>query len=132
MGNSKVITIKQPFASLILKGYKKYEFRTWATKYRGEILLHAGKSIDKTALINRFENYNLGSMPTGVIIGKLKIVDCIKMTPDIAKNLNNQDRNVYQKLEDWDGYAWKIEDVEEFEDYIPVKGQLGLWNYELT
>lgn len=31
----KVITIKKTWATLILEGYKKYEFRTWKTKYRG-------------------------------------------------------------------------------------------------
>lgn len=31
----KAITIKQPWATLIAKGYKEYEFRTWKTKYRG-------------------------------------------------------------------------------------------------
>ena len=41
----KVITIKQPFASLIAAGIKEYEFRTWKTKYRGEIFIHAGKGI---------------------------------------------------------------------------------------
>ena len=46
----KVITIKQPWATLIAKGHKEYEFRTWKTKYRGEILLHAGKGIDKEAM----------------------------------------------------------------------------------
>lgn len=46
----KVITIKQPWATLIAKGYKEYEFRTWRTKYRGDILIHAGKGIDKEAL----------------------------------------------------------------------------------
>lgn len=43
----KVITIKQPFASLIAAGLKEYEFRTWKTKFRGEILIHAGKDIDE-------------------------------------------------------------------------------------
>ena len=31
----KVLTIKQPYASLIAHDFKKYEFRTWKTKYRG-------------------------------------------------------------------------------------------------
>lgn len=42
-GNMKVLTIKQPFATLIAEKLKEYEFRTWKTKYRGEILIHAGK-----------------------------------------------------------------------------------------
>lgn len=45
--NVKAITIKQPFATLIAEGLKEYEFRTWRTKYRGDILIHAGKGIDK-------------------------------------------------------------------------------------
>ena len=53
----KVITIKQPFASFIAAGPSKYEFRTWKTKYRGEILIHAGKSVDKKAM-KKFECYN--------------------------------------------------------------------------
>ena len=43
----KVITIKQPFATLIAKGYKTYEFRSWKTSYRGKILIHAAKGVDK-------------------------------------------------------------------------------------
>ena len=42
----KVISIKQPYASLIAYGYKKYEFRTWKTNYRGQIYIHATKNID--------------------------------------------------------------------------------------
>ena len=71
----KVITIKQPFASLIAEGFKEYEFRTWNTKYRGDILIHAGKGIDKKAM-KRYEHLNL-EYPRGCIIAKAKITDCI-------------------------------------------------------
>ena len=54
----KAITIKQPFASLIAAGLKEYEFRTWKTNYRGELLIHAGKSIDSKAM-KKFEKYDL-------------------------------------------------------------------------
>ena len=37
----KVLSIKEPYASLIVNGYKEYEFRSWKTKYRGKILIHA-------------------------------------------------------------------------------------------
>lgn len=59
----KVITIKQPYASLIAEGLKRYEFRTWRTRYRGEILIHAGKGVDKEAM-KKFECYHL-EYPTG-------------------------------------------------------------------
>ena len=37
----KAITIWQPWASLIACGVKKYETRSWATKYRGPIAIHS-------------------------------------------------------------------------------------------
>ena len=30
----KVITLKEPWASLVVNGYKTYEFRSWKTSYR--------------------------------------------------------------------------------------------------
>ena len=74
----KVLTIKQPWASLIIQGYKRFEFRSWQTKYRGELLIHAGKGIDKEA-VKRLEKYIPEDMPLGKIIGKVKLVDCINI-----------------------------------------------------
>ena len=33
----KVLTIKEPWATLIIDGNKKYEFRSWKLNYRGRI-----------------------------------------------------------------------------------------------
>ena len=46
----KVITIKQPFASLIANGIKEYEFRTWKTKYRGKLLIQASKGVSLASI----------------------------------------------------------------------------------
>lgn len=46
----KVLTIKTTMATLIMQGYKRFEFRSWQTKYRGDLLIHAGKGIDKEAI----------------------------------------------------------------------------------
>ena len=46
----KVLTIKQPWATLIMQGDKRFEFRSWQTKYRGDLLIHAGKGIDKNGM----------------------------------------------------------------------------------
>jgi len=37
----KVISVRQPYASLICRGIKTIENRTWDTKYRGKLLIHA-------------------------------------------------------------------------------------------
>ena len=44
----KVISIKEPFATLIKDGVKIYETRSWKTNYRGEIYVHASMSLSKS------------------------------------------------------------------------------------
>ncbi len=128
----KVLTIKQPWATLIAKGYKEYEFRTWKTKYRGDILIHAGKSIDKKAL-DRFKNLNL-EYPVGQIIAKANITDCIKVDNKLRNILAQKDPILYKGVinktsNDWDGYGFKLENIQEIEP-IYINGKLNLWNYE--
>ena len=126
----KAITIKQPYASLISEGIKEYEFRTWKTKYRGEILIHAGKQVDKTAC-ERFEKYNL-EYKTGCIIAKAKITDCIKVDDKIRKMLKEKNELVYENAIDknFNGYAFKIENVQKINP-IEMNGKLSLWEYNL-
>ena len=51
----KVLSVKEPFATLITNGIKKIETRSWKTNYRGELFIHAsGKTIAKEFLINDF------------------------------------------------------------------------------
>ena len=46
MTNSmKALSIRQPWAWLIVNGYKDIENRTWSTDFRGRIYLHAGKRV---------------------------------------------------------------------------------------
>ena len=126
----KVITIKQPFASLIAEGLKEYEFRTWKTKYRGEILIHAGKGIDKKAM-KKYEMYNL-EYPIGCIIAKANLTDCIKIDENAREMLKKKKSPVYDNVinnTDWDGYGFKMENVEKIEN-IPVNGKLSLWEYD--
>ncbi len=126
----KVITIKQPFASLIAEGIKEYEFRTWKTKYRGEILIHAGKSINKEAM-KKFEKYNL-DYPTGCIIAKANLTDCIRIDKKAREMLKEKNSLVYSRVIkdiEWDGYGFKIENVEKIEP-ISLNGKLGLWDYD--
>lgn len=126
----KVITIKQPWATLIAEGYKEYEFRTWKTKYRGDILIHAGKGIDKKAM-ERFKYLNL-KYPVGQIIAKAMITDCIYVDEEFTQKMLKKDPIVYKSLVDkgdWDGYGFKFENVKKIKS-IEVNGKLGLWDYD--
>lgn len=126
----KVITIKQPFASLIVAGLKEYEFRTWRTKYRGEIFIHAGKGIDKKAM-KKFECYNL-DYPSGCIIAKANLVDCIDVDNQVRSILKEKNPLVYGNIikhTEWDGFAFELCNIEKIKPIV-INGQLGLWNYD--
>lgn len=123
----KVLTIKEPWASLIIEEYKKYEFRSWKTKYRGKILIHAGCSVEKD-MMKRFSDYNININP-GYIIGYATIVDCILVDEEFNKKLRNIDPVVYGRSNHTETYAWKLENVVKYDNPIPCKGKLGLWNY---
>lgn len=45
MTTPKIITLTQPWASLVALGAKKYETRSWKTEYRGPLLIHAATSL---------------------------------------------------------------------------------------
>lgn len=126
----KAITIKQPFASLIAEGLKEYEFRTWKTNYRGKILIHAGKGIDKKAM-KKFEKNNL-EYPIGSIIAIADLTDCIKVDEQFRKMLNEKNPLVYSgviKDPKWEGYAFKLENIKKINP-IKVNGKLSLWDYD--
>ena len=126
----KVITIKQPYASLIAYGYKDYEFRTWRTKYRGDILIHAGKSVDKKAM-EKFKDLNL-DYPLGCIIAKATITDCVFIDDEMSKKLLKKDPLVYSGSSadpEFNGYGFKLENIERVEP-IYINGKLSLWDYD--
>ena len=126
----KVLTIKQPWSILIMQGYKRFEFRSWQTKYRGDLLIHAGKGIDKVAM-ERLAKYIPKDVPTGKILGKVKLVDCVKLSPEFKEMLLEENEDVYANSSFNEVYGWQLKCVEVFDEPIEVKGKLGLWNYEM-
>lgn len=123
----KVLTVKQPYASLIANKYKKYEFRSWKTKYRGELYIHAGKGIDKDR-INIFSDYNI-EYPSGYIIAKANLVDCILVDEKMDEELRKINPKVYSNNH-VGYYAWKLENIEILKEPIKANGKLSIWNYE--
>lgn len=123
----KAITIKEPWATLIINGYKKYEFRSWKTNYRGKILIHTGITKEKETL-EKFKNYNL-EYNKGAIIGEAELVDCILVDEKLDEELRDLNPIVYGN-DHVNMYAWKLENIKKYDKQINIKGKLGLWNYE--
>ena len=102
----KVITIKQPFATLISEGLKEYEF------------------------MEKFKDLNL-DYPLGCIIAKAKMTDCVLVDNKLKEELSVKDSLIYsgvikEKLQK--EYGFKLEKVEKIKP-IYINGKLSLWDY---
>lgn len=119
-GYIRTLTIKQPWATLIIKGKKDVENRSWQiTDLPAKVLIHAGTSVDNYALDVLKENgYDLINLPKSAILGYVTFEKCTMNYPS-----------------EWsteDSYQWVIGEVYEFDKPIEnVKGQLGLYNTEM-
>jgi len=122
----KALTVKQPWAALIVNGYKEYEFRSWKTNYRGKILIHAGLTLEKE-MINKL-TYDI-KLEKGAIIGEAELVDCILVDNILDESLRTKNPIVYGNNH-VGNYAWKLENIKKYDKPIYIKGKLGLWNYE--
>ena len=78
----------------------------------------------------RFKDYNL-DYTLGAIIGEADLVDCILVDKKFNEELRNIDPIVYGRSNHVENYAWKLENIIKYDEPIPCKGQLGLWNYDV-
>ena len=118
----KVLSLKQPWAELILQGRKKIELRKWNTKFRGEFLIHASKKVDAEAM----SHFGFVELPLGKIVGKafLKEVKKYDFTEDFEK-----DSNLHLASTDWGLYGFILEGVSRV-DEILCNGKLGFWDFD--
>lgn len=124
----KVITLKQPWATLVAEGIKQYEFRSWKYNYRGEILIHAGTGIDKDAM-KKVESLNL-EYPQKRIIAKVTIEDCLELNEELNKEICSSNTMVYGN-KNRTGFVWKLKDVSKLNIEKIISGKQGIWNYDL-
>ena len=75
------ISVKQPWAALLAAGVKSVEVRTWATRARGPVLIHAAKTADPRpegwALVNTPELRALAALRGG-FIGRADLAACVR------------------------------------------------------
>lgn len=81
--------------------------------------------------MNRLKKYIPEDMPTGKILGKVILVDCVKMSPEFKEMLLKENKDIYTDSSFKENYGWQLENVEVFENSIDAKGHLGLWEYNI-
>ena len=121
----KILSIRQPWSYLIVNGVKPVENRSWYTKYRGELYIHAGQKFDHEGyeVAKRIVSGYGGMIPVsqsprylkGGIIGSVNMVDCVDECDD-----------------DWffGDWGFVFENAEEI-DFIPMSGRLGIFEADI-
>jgi hypothetical protein len=116
------LSIRQPWVELILQGRKTIEVRTWHTRHRGELWLHAGAQADAKALI-RFSLNADDDLAFGALVGVCELYDCVEFTGDTWHHWRN--RHLNENLLKKPHYAWFLRNPTRIKPR-PMKGRLGL------
>lgn len=125
----KVLSVKQPWAALLVNGIKDIENRTRRTTFRGRILIHASSAKMSGSIADYLNQRQTMAMmdsqvdvdnlretlKTGYIIGSIEIYDCVK-----------GDDSVWAENNVWN---WKVRNPVLFNKPIRAKGKLGLWEF---
>ena len=137
----RIITLWQPWASLIAHGLKEYETRSWSTSYRGSLLIHAAKRpVDKYELLpircgvggggvtlSQIDELNSlldQELPLGCVVAAVNLADCSQMGHCPIKDISILEQSVGY----WETgrYAWKLDTIERLTNPIPWRGGQGL------
>ena len=140
----RAITIRQPWASLLVTGKKRYETRSWATSYRGPIAIHASafpvrRTVDQLAkngawgFLERLDSlfltpHSLDELPIGAIVATGILTRCNAVDEAFLSQLSAQETD----LGDFSPgrFAWEFENITLLSEPVPAKGMLGLWEWE--
>ncbi|MGE4484585.1 MAG: ASCH domain-containing protein [Oscillospiraceae bacterium] len=141
----KAITIWQPWASLLACGAKQYETRSWETKYRGPIAIHAAAKkpsslkeaveciLDKVREVLGVADPDY--LPRGAIIATADLVNCwrIVYNPgtdiDVAKHIPvGAELDVPKHHPDFHRYIVPTEQEMLFGDWTPGRYAWELQN----
>jgi hypothetical protein len=85
----KTLSIRQPWAWLIVNGFKDVENRSWPTRFRGRFLIHASLAVarDYDDLVRRIKaEFHIelppkAALQRGGIVGEAELIDCVTSCP---------------------------------------------------
>ena len=138
----QVLSIRQPWAELILTGDKWCENRSWKTGYRGRLYIHASRCDSLPAEDWKFYKLAKDKMTTGAIVGHVELVDIVWMGDDNFENWNKVFDHVGEHHPDLptegdeivhvEGpYCWILKKPKRLRKVISTGGKLRLWQFDL-
>lgn len=132
----KTLTIRQPWGSAIAHFGKTTENRTWATRYRGPLAIHAGSRLPgRRDLLDLCEYIAVlgGGNPVEVLRNSaaLSAVVAVAELTDMCSRSTDNDVLMWCTCGPWavaGQHHWRLGNVRPLAEPVPAKGQLGLWD----
>jgi ASCH domain-containing protein len=112
----RALSIRNPWAALIMGGHKLVENRTWDTSLRGAVVVHAGQKVDQWAAHRAAAVGVVAPFPGGYL-GLVDLVDVHYSETGLCCG-------------EWaepHAYHWQLRDPRPFLQPIPGPGRLGLY-----
>jgi activating signal cointegrator 1 len=135
----KALSLRQPWATLMARGIKGAETRSWRTSYRGQLAIHASKIMDASDRAFVAENPKIAKFdyPLASVICIVELVACVP-TAEAPKYANAAH---WSPPVDWKTelrfgnfeigrWAWLTRLVRVLETPIAAKGALSVWDWE--
>lgn len=145
----KALTLTQPWATLMARGKKLIETRSWTTAYRGPLAIHAAKGFPEEAQIlcsqepiwsaikinadgeTNGDPYDVWSpfclhLPRGKVIAVGMLEEVERITSNFLVGEPERSFGNYTPGR----YAWIFSTIYQLETPLPVRGALGLWNWQ--
>ena len=120
--STKALTIRQPWAELILRGRKPFELRSWRTNYRGPLVIHAAAKVD--AWDARHFGLDPESLVTSAFVGFAILSDVRPYTREDAKLLKKK-RAGYGWFPH--NFSWVLKKPRRISP-VSAKGQLSIFD----
>lgn len=118
----KVLSLKQPYAELVVAGKKTIELRNWKTKFRGRFLIHSSKKADPEAMLK----FGFKELPLGAIVGKATLIDVKEYSSELE---HAKDRSKHLASSTWGNKGFVLSDAVRLKKPIYCKGALNFWKY---
>jgi hypothetical protein len=133
----KALSLLQPWASLVVLGAKKIETRSWTTRHRGDLLIHASKGRSGALLCQEppFTKYisDFNTLPFGAIIGKVYLQEVVPIGSlafsDAYINALALEERAFGDYTPG-RYAWLLCEPVIFDAPIFTGGALNLWEFD--
>jgi hypothetical protein len=135
----RCLTVKQPWATLLVRGATRYLVSSWRTFYRGRLAIHASIKFprshvelccdpDMSHILRRHGYDFVCQLPLQAAVGIVTVADCLPITEANRATLDSEDPVVFFGLAQPEHWVWICTDPQPFPQPLPLAGRLGLFN----